>query len=94
MKKHEGRSLKCNIFHHKHFKLLCAFSTPQCIPDYMYTHCGVDFALTVRYPFIFLVQLQEFLLVSVAADTNNTAMGSLQAMLKMKMFAPKSRNLK
>lgn len=56
----------------------------------MYTHCGVDVALTIRYPFIFLLRLPEFLLVSVATDTNNTAMGSLQAILKMKGFPPKA----
>lgn len=56
----------------------------------MYIHCGVDFALTIRYPFIFLLCLPEFLLVSVATDTNNIAMGNLQAIFKIKGFSPKA----
>lgn len=44
-RKHEGREPKCILCHYKPFKLLHATSSPQCIPEYMYTHCDLVFTM-------------------------------------------------
>lgn len=77
-RKHEGRELKCIICHYKPFKLLYATSSPT-VYTWVYVY-PLWFSLyhAIRYQCIFLIYIQEFLLVSMTIDTNDTRKRNLK----------------
>lgn len=74
---------KCTICRYKPSKLLYATSSPQCTPERRYTHCGLVCPILLGIC-IFLIHIQEFLLVSLTIDINDTRKRNLKAILKMK----------